>query len=252
MKFFLNNDILYYNLEKGGDFLNNFRKLFSLCIAVVIIFTTAACNNKKTNNNASNSKPVSEIEKETEIANKGDDFETKDEPIEEDTDEQDAINCIASYVKAAKKLDFNAMSKFISDSSTLPILDSYRDAYSKYNITDSRIKELCIARLGTYKFIVQSTNKIESGVSVKVKIFMVNMESLQNKWMEKICNNYPEYASLTEEQMTSEVVDVLIKTMIEVLNESESSETIIKDFEVKKNNNSWIINAKNSDFFISN
>ena len=90
-----------------------------------------------------------------------------------------------------------------------------------------------------------------SDIIVNVSISTVNMESLQNKWMETLCNKYPEYTTLSEDEMTPEVVEVLIETMIDVLKEAEASEEIKKDFTVNTNSESWVINANNGDFFPS-
>ena len=78
------------------------------------------------------------------------------------------------------------------------------------------------------------------------------MESLQNKWLETLGNEYPEYTNLTEEQMTSKTVDVLIQVMIDVLKNAETSIEEQKDFIVENKNGSWVIKAKNEDFFPAN
>jgi len=175
--------------------------------------------------------------------------EVKDEV---QSDENKALEIINSYVAAAKKLDFEAMNKFITDNNELPILESYKQAYAPYSISEERIEELCKARLGTYKIKAGAAVKNGDDIIATVSISMVNMESLQNKWMENLCNKYPEYTTLADDEMTPEVVDVLIQTMIDVLKESSPSVDVKKEFKLTRSGDSWIINAKNEDFFPSN
>lgn len=218
------------------------KKLLVILI-ILSAFLMTSCNNKPQNDVIKNEISVSD-EKTEEVSEK----------VEEEkslSDEEKAINLVNSYVNAAKNLDFEKMEKYITDSSTHPILESYRQAYAKYSIADEKIKELCKARLGTYKITPISAVKNGSDIIVNVSILMVNMESLQNKWMETLCNKYPEYTTLSDEEMTPEVVEVLIETMIEVLNKAEAIEEIKKDFTVNTNSEPWVINANNGDFFPS-
>ena len=222
------------------------RKLSLVLIFVFILSMTSCFNNTEkaetnTKQNTSASLDKNENSEKTEVK--------KEEKAL--TDEEKAINLISSYVLAAKKLDFETMGKYITDSNSLPILESYRQAYSKYSISDDRIKELCRARLSTYKITPVSASKNSTGIVVNVSISMVNMESLQNKWMETLCDKYPEYTTLAEDEMTPEVVDVLIETMIEVLKDAQTSVEIKKDFTINTNTDIWVINANNEDFFPS-
>ena len=144
------------------------------------------------------------------------------------------------------------MNKYIPGENTLPILESYRKAYSKYDISESRIEELCKARLATFSVSPISSIKSGENVIVTAKIMTVNMELLQNKWLETLCNKYPEYASLSEEEMTAENVDVLIQVMIDVLKKAEPTEESKKDFVLTPKNGSWIIGATSEEIFPSN
>jgi len=218
-------------------------KKILVVLVILSAFLMTSCDSNKNINDT----------KEKEIAVSQDKTEEISEEVEEKalTNEEKAINLVNSYVNAAKNLDFETMGKYITDSGTHPVLESYRQAYSKYSIADEKIKELCKARLGTYKITPISAVKNGSDIIVNVSILMVNMESLQNKWMETLCNKYPEYTTLSDEEMTPEVVEVLIETMIEVLNKAEASEEIKKDFTVNTNSEPWVINANNGDFFPS-
>lgn len=233
-------------------------RLLLITAITAILFSAVSCG-KKDADNKKNNKPDTVVEAVTKtdkenIDSKEPDTDTgsSEAPQAEATDEQKAENAVLMYVDAAKKLDFDTMDKYISDSKVLPILDSYTEAYSRYGISDSRIKELSKARLGTYKIEPIASKKSGNAVNVTVKISRVNMESLQNKWMETLCNEYPEYTNLTEEQMTQKTVDVLIQVMIDVLKNAEPAIEEQKDFLVENKSGSWIIKAKNEDFFPAN
>lgn len=228
------------------------KNLYKILLIVVIFAMTLflfSCS-KKDDTNVN--KPDDKIITEDASVTVDEDGEKTEQESLNLTQEEKAINILNSYVNAAKKLDFDAMGKYISDNNSLPILESYRQAYSRYAIDDQRIQELCKARLSTYKITPVSAVKNGSDMIVKANISMVNMESLENKWMETLCNKYPEYTTLTSDEMTPEVVDVLIQTMIDVLNEADSTVEVQKDFMLKANGDSWIINAKNEDIFPSN
>lgn len=232
-------------------------RLLLIITVVSIVLAGTSCGKDNTNKKEPE-KTKDSIETVTEPEKKEEETDTDkntgETPAEvpEETDVQKAEKAVNAYVAAAKKLDFDTMNKYISDSKTLPILDSYTEAYSKYGISESRIKELSKAMLGTYKIVPVAAAKNGSGVKVSVKISRVNMESLQNKWLETLGNEYPEYTNLTEEQMTPKTVDVLIQVMIDVLKNAETSIEEQKDFIVENKNGSWVIKAKNEDFFPAN
>lgn len=232
-------------------------RLLLITAVTALLFSAVSCG-KKDADKKKNDKTDSVVETVTETDD--DSSESKevgtvdnaDETQSDADDEQKAENAVSAYVDAAKKLDFDTMDKYISDSKVLPILDSYTEAYSRYGISDSRIKELSKARLGTYKIEPIASVKSGNAVNVTVKISRVNMESLQNKWMETLCNEYPEYTNLTEDQMTQKTVDVLIQVMIDVLKNAEPTIEEQKVFPVENKNGSWVIKAKNEDFFPAN
>ena len=231
-------------------------RLLLIITVVSVILAGTSCGKDKTNKKEpeKTKDSIETVTKPEEKKEIGTDKNTDETPmvVPEETDVQKAEKAVNAYVEAAKKLDFDTMNKYISDSKTLPILDSYTEAYSKYGISESRIKELSKAMLGTYKIVPVAAAKNGSGVKVSVKISRVNMESLQNKWLETLGNEYPEYTNLTEEQMTSKTVDVLIQVMIDVLKNAETSIEEQKDFIVENKNGSWVIKAKNEDFFPAN
>lgn len=229
-------------------------RLLLIVSALCMVFFCTSCEKKSSKNEKSKSdtdtiKTVTMTKEDTPVA---DDIPNDTTNLSDEESVQKAKDTITAYVDAAKKLDFDTMDKYISDSKVLPILNSYTEAYSKYGISDSRIKELSKARLGTYHISVLNAKKSSSGVDVTVKIARPNMESLQNKWLEILCNEYPEYTTLTDEQMNSKTVDVLIQVMIDVLKNSEPVVEEEKNFTVENKNGSWIIKAKNEDFFPTN
>lgn len=235
------------------------KSLIAVMMTAILLLSVSSCGKKeketfdsKKSESAQKNEQDTEKEGDEVISDDSENNNSSPDSETEISDEKKAEQTIFAYVSAAKKLDFAEMDKYISDSNSLPILDAYRESYSKYSISDKRIKELCRARLGTYHFTPVAYKKSGNKVVVTVKLSRVNMESLANKWMETLGNNYPEYTSLTEEQMTPEVVDVLIQTMIDVLNTSEATVEEQKDFVVENKNGNWIINAKNEDFFPSN
>jgi len=219
-------------------------KLISLVL--ILIFITTSCVNKK---QLVEKNPPNDVKTEEKLH---DEVESGADDEKLDDDEKAAKDVINSYITAAKKLDFDLMNKYITDNRELPILESYKQAYSPYSISEERIAELCKARLGTYKFTVGDLNKSGNEIIATVSISMVNMESLQNKWMETLCNKYPQYTTLGADEMTPEVVDILIQTMIDVLKDSAPTVYVKKEFTLPQNGESWIINGKNEDFFPSN
>lgn len=222
-------------------------KILFITVAISSVILMSSCSKKEKTDTDKNTDSIITEDTSAPVDEKN----TENEKNTVITDEEKAVNIINSYVNAAKKLDFESMSRYISDN-RLPILDSYREAYAVYSVSDERIRELCKARLSTYKITPVSAAKNENNIVVKTNISMVNMESLENKWMETLCNKYPEYTALAADEMTPEVVDVLIQTMIDVLKEAESTIEVQKDFTLTAKGDSWIINAKNEDFFPSN
>lgn len=234
--------------------IKSFKKILMLFLALFSLIAFTSCGEKENSKvKQAETASISESEASSEEESGQEEGSPALQHSESSTtDEEQAKNAVNEYVKAAKILDFKTMSNYISDSEKLPILESYTKAYAKYSVDESRIKELCRARLGTYEITPVSAEKNTGGVMVGVKIKMVNMESLQNKWMETLCDKYPEYTTLSEEEMTPEAVDVLIQVMIDVLKEAEPSVEMQKDFQLISQGGRWIINAKNEDFFPSN
>lgn len=233
-----------------------FKSIFAVFMIAVLSMTLISCGGKKEQKKTDKNVKTSTAEVKDEVSDKTEDkAENKKEEAEvplAETDEQSARTAFSDYVSAAKKLDFKTMNKYIPGENTLPILESYRKAYSKYNISESRIEELCKARLATFSVSPISSIKSGENVIVTAKIMTVNMELLQNKWLETLCNKYPEYASLSEEEMTAENVDVLIQVMIDVLKKAEPTEESKKDFVLTPKNGSWIIGATSEEIFPSN
>ena len=230
--------------------MKKFQKIFLAALITFLVLFMSSCFDNKSDSTDTNEETTSQNISAPET--EGDGKPKSSKPAKTLTDEEKAVKIINSYVNAAKKLDFDEMSKYISDNNSLPILDSYTDAYARYSVSDERIQELCKARLSTYQITPLSVSKNGNSFVVKTNISMVNMDSLENRWMEVLCDRYPEYTSLSSDEMTPEVVDVLIQTMIDVLKEAETSIEVQKDFVLQKNESSWIINAKNEDFFPSN
>lgn len=226
--------------------MRNLSKTNFMLFLLILIILMSSCA-KKTQ--LEKQIPVDDVKVEENLENENKKTENEDELDEDVKAANDVINL---YIAAAKKLDFDSMNKFITDNKELPILESYKQAYAPYSISDARIAELCKARLGTYKFTIGDLAKNGDDIIATISISMVNMESLQNKWMETLCNKYPEYTTLADDEMTSEVVDVLIQTMIDVLKDSTPTVDVKKEFKLTKNGDSWIINGKNEDFFPSN
>lgn len=235
-------------------------RIVSAALLIMLLFTFSGCKSKKnytkTDKKETASESVSEKSEKEETEESGNESSDNQENEKNETTVREnntdkAIHVINEYVSAAKKLDFNTMNKYMYNASVLPILDLDKNTYSKYSISEERIYQLCKARLSTYKITPISASAQGNDVIVTTQVSKVNMESLQNKWMEVLCNKYPEYTSLTSEQMTPEVVDRLIETMIEVLKTAEPTITETKNITVKNSAGTWKIAASNEDFFPS-
>lgn len=227
-------------------------KLFLLLAVIGVLFATSCSDKKvKTNSSKVEKTQISQNDKEEKVKTE-EQPKAENETSSPEKHEQTPTEAFSAYVSAAKKLDLKSMETYIAVENTIPFLESYKKAYSRYGIGDKRIEQLCKARLATYLFDVKGESVNGSEALITAEISTVNMELLQNKWMETLCNNYPEYAALSEDEMTAENVDVLIQVMIDVLNEAKPDVKTTKDFTLTNKNGVWTLNASPEDIFASN